>query len=213
LADRTKLWNPPEAVLANLNKRYLLELAEQGVDVVPTRILHRGQQHLLRQVLEESGWDDVVVKPEVSAGAHLTWRTNLASADAEQNTFARQLLAHDLLIQPFLAEVAERGEWSIMFFAGEYSHAVLKRPADGDFRVQQHLGGSTVSAQPPPDFIDQAHEILSKVDSNLMYARVDGVDRNGRLVLMELEINEPYLFLGYSPGAAQRLAAAIMAVI
>ena len=34
----------------------------------------------------------------------------------------------DYLVQPFIAEVAIEGEWSLLFFDGAYSHAVLKRP-------------------------------------------------------------------------------------
>lgn len=35
-------------------------------------------------------------------------------------------------------------------------------------------------------------------------ARVDGIGREAGFVLMELEINEPFLYIGSSSGAAKR---------
>jgi hypothetical protein len=87
---------------------------------------------------------------------------------------------------------------------------VLKKPARGDFRVQQHLGGTTTLAEPRSDLIAQAQAVLAAVDHSLLYARVDGIDCQGRFILMELEINEPFLFLGYSDLAAERFASAII---
>jgi hypothetical protein len=89
----------------------------------------------------------------------------------------------------------------------------LKRPASGDFRVQRQFGGNATAEEPDPALIDQARSILSAVDHPLLYARVDGIERAGRFVLMELEINEPHLFLGFANGAAQRFAGAIVQVL
>jgi len=212
-AAGTNLWNPANVVLANMNKQYLADLAERGVEVVSTVYLQAAGTHQLRQVLETRGWEKVVVKPAVSASAHGTWRASLATADTDQAKFAEQCRSTDVLVQPYIEEVASHGEWSLVFFAGQYSHAVLKRPAEGDFRVQRHFGGNTAPGDPPPELIAQAGDVLSKVDSPLLYARVDGVDRAGRFVLMELEINEPYLFVGFSPEAPSRFAEAIKAVL
>jgi glutathione synthase/RimK-type ligase-like ATP-grasp enzyme len=203
-----RLWNPPEVVLPNLNKRYLGALAGRGIEVVPTKCLAAGGGRILRKVLEDCGWKEAVIKPTVSASAHGTWRTSLATADADQSRFAAQIHRQDLLIQPYLAEIAAPGEWSFVFFGGRYSHAVLKRPAAGDFRVQREYGGSSAPAEPATTLIDQAQNALAAVDQELLYARVDGVERHGRLVLMELEINEPFLFIGFSEGAAERFAEA-----
>jgi hypothetical protein len=194
-SDGTRLWNPPKAVLANLNKRYLSDLARQGIEVVPTAYIPRGEPPRLRRFLEHHQWREAVVKPEISAGADGTWPTSLATADADQARFEQQVHAQGVLIQPYLSEVASQGEWSLVFFAGEYSHAALKKPAPGDIRVQPRFGGTTVDAKPPARLVEQARTILSQVDSELLYARVDGIDRAGRFVLMELEINEPHLFI------------------
>lgn len=212
-ADGTKLWNPANIVLANLNKRYLVDLAARGVDVIPSEYVQADSGRQLRQVLESRGWGEVVVKPAVSAGAHDTWRASLATADTDQAKFEQQCRSFAVLVQPYIEEVASQGEWSLVFFAGRYSHAALKRPTHGDFRVQQHFGGNAAPANPPPELIAQAQDVLSQIESPLLYARVDGVVRAGRFLLMELEINEPYLFVGFSPDAPSRFAEAIQAVL
>ena len=113
------------------------------------------------------------------------------------------------MVQPLVDEVRETGEWSLLFYGGQFSHAVLKRPAAGDYRVQWEFGGSAVSAVAPAHLIAGAERVLAAAPGDLLYARVDGVERNGQLVLMELELIEPHLFLGWDERAAARLAAAV----
>jgi glutathione synthase/RimK-type ligase-like ATP-grasp enzyme len=183
------------------------------VNAVPTEYLTAGDLPDLKTLLERRGWDEAVVKPAVAAGSHGAWRTSRATAEADQLRFSEQLGARDLLLQPFLPEVTFRGEWSLVFLGGEYSHAVLKRPASGDFRVQEHLGGSSVPAEVDQLLVAQAESALAAVGQPLLYARVDGVERDGRLVLTELEIIEPSLFLGLARGAEHRFAEAVVRVL
>jgi glutathione synthase/RimK-type ligase-like ATP-grasp enzyme len=204
-----RVWNPPPAVLENMDKRYLLGLAEQGIEVVPTLFQAACRNLVLAEVLDRYQWNEVVIKPAVSASAWGAWRTSRTCAQRDQAEFARQIRDRDLLIQPYMHEITSHGEWSLVFFAGRYSHAVLKKPADGDFRVQRHLGGSTIPTEPDRHVIERAMSVLATVEHPLLYARVDGIERQGRFVLMELEINEPFLFLGYSEKAAIRFADAI----
>jgi hypothetical protein len=112
-----------------------------------------------------------------------------------------------------VTEIADKGEWSLEFFDGFYSHSVLKRPAAGDFRVTAFFGGESASAEPDPGLIDQSQSILAVVDHPLLYARVDGIERAGQFLLMELEINEPYLYIAHSDTAARRFAEAIIAFL
>jgi glutathione synthase/RimK-type ligase-like ATP-grasp enzyme len=113
------------------------------------------------------------------------------------------------MVQPFLTELARNGEWSLMFIGGEYSHAVVKRPRAGDFRVQHEHGGTAEARTPPPHVVGTAAGILGRVNGPLLYARIDGVEIDGRFVLVELELLEPSLFLGADPNAAERFAEAI----
>jgi hypothetical protein len=188
VAQRGNLRNPRETVLWNLHKRYLLELD----GIVPTALVPAGAS--AREAAER--WGRVVIKPAVSATA---WRTELIDAkDAG-------VYDHDVLVQPYMPEI-EQGEWSLVFFGGAFSHAVLKRPKSGDFRVQSDFGGSAVAQRPPQELINQAQK---HVKTDWLYARVDGIEQDGRFLLMELELTEPALFFAADSGAAGRFAAAL----
>jgi glutathione synthase/RimK-type ligase-like ATP-grasp enzyme len=203
------LWNPPAVLRWNSHKGYLRDLAARGVPIVPTRWLARGRAVGLAQLLHDERWSDAVVKPAVSASAHGTWRTSFERAGADQARLDELLRAGDVMVQPFVSEVSDAGEWSILFLDGQFSHAVLKRPAGADYRVQWEFGGTAESMVPPANLVADAEAVMAAVPGDPVYARVDGVERDGRLMLMELELIEPHLFLGWDPGAAARLAEAI----
>jgi hypothetical protein len=168
------LWNPPALLRRNIHKSYLLELQEQGIEIVPTIFMPRG----------------AVVKPAISATAYQT-----------------MLLDYDILIQPFVPEVLSDGELSFVFLGRSFSHAVRKRPRAGDFRVQSDFGGTAERIDAAPDLIAQAERIAATLGEEWLYARVDCVVRDGRLLLMELEATEPSLFL--DEVSAERFADAI----
>ena len=203
------LSNPPALVRANAHKSYLRALESAGVPILPTAWLARASRVDLASLLAERGWADAVMKPAVSASAHLTSRTSPARAAADQPRLSQMLEEGDVLVQAFAPEI-ERGEWSFVFLGGAFSHAVLKRPAAGDFRVQSELGGTAVALEPPPPLLDQAAAVMATVPDGWLYARVDGIERDGRLTVLELELIEPFLFLADHPGAAARLAEAIL---
>jgi len=202
------LFNRPPTIRWNVDKKYLLEVAARGVPVVPTHRAAQGSGVELSALLQEAGWTDVVVKPSVSGGAYGTWRAGASDEDAAR--FARQLETMDCLIQPFIPELVSEGEWSLLFFRGRYSHAVLKRPGRGDFRVQEEFGGVSGPAEAPPPVVEAATLSLDASGQETLYARVDGVVRGGRFEVMELELVEPTLFFGTSPGSAERFADALL---
>jgi glutathione synthase/RimK-type ligase-like ATP-grasp enzyme len=207
-------WNPPSILRWNASKTYLRDLDSRGVDVVPTRWVDRGSGSSLRAVLGDAGWLDAVVKPAVSASAYETWRVSaLNIASGEEARFRVLTASGDVMVQPYLAELARDGEWSVMFVGGEFSHAVLKRPRTGDFRVQHEHGGSAEPQTPPEHVLTTAREIVSRAPARWLYARVDGVEIGRKFVLVELEMLEPSLFLASAPGAAERFADAIAQVV
>ena len=208
-ADGVPLWNPPVTVGGNLHKGYLERLAHLGASVVPTRLLRSRAITRLDDVLATEGWPRAVVKPAVSASAFRTFIVESGTA-AHQRELDDLLTRGDVLVQPFVPEVVDKGEWSLVFFAGDFSHAVLKRARSGDFRVQAEYGGSTVAADPPDGLLSDAGHLLSLLSDPWLYARVDGVDVGGRLLLMELELIEPVLFFAERPDAAARFAQAIL---
>ena len=109
-----------------------------------------------------------------------------------------------------MPEIVSDGEWSLLYFAGEFSHAVIKRPAAGDYRVQGEFGGSAESIQPNAATLAAADRALAAVAAlghgGHAYVRVDGVICDGRFLIMELELIEPFLHLAVRPAAAERLA-------
>lgn len=201
--------NPKALLRWNSNKRYLPELAAQGIEIIPTTIATGAQ---LQRTLRRSPGREVVVKPTISGTAWHTARGVVGDAAFDQ-AVAQLPDAFDYLVQPFVPEVVSEGELSLLFFDGAYSHAVLKRPAAGDYRVQSDFGGTAQAIHPDPDLIASAQRALSAAaalgHADIAYARVDGVVVQGRFLLMELEVIEPFLHLGERPDAAERFAACV----
>ena len=205
-----RIWNPPALVRWNLSKRYLLELARAGLPTVPTVILEDATRAGLQAVMTGRSWDRVVVKPVISASAHHTRLVTAATLDAAVAALESGAIRRPVLIQPFVEEIRDRGEWSLIFIDTVLTHAVLKRPAAGEFRVQPRLGG-TVEASPPPDGVRAtAHAALAALPVAPLYARIDGVETDGGFLIMEVEVNEPGLFFPYAPAAADRFAEALL---
>ena len=207
-AEGIPLWNPPAILRWNARKTYLRELAGRGVTIVPTRFLEGPHGPTLDEVLDEAGWSEAVVKPVVSASAHETWRARRGRpADAER--FAALVARMPVMVQPFVEEIAREGEWSLCFFGERFSHAVLKRPRAGDFRVQAEHGGRARLVPADERLVAEAAAALAAAGTTTVYARVDGCVIGGALHLMELELLEPGLFLSLHPQAAARFASAI----
>ena len=119
-----------------------------------------------------------------------------------------------MIVQPMIEEIAVEGEFSLMLFDGEFSHAVVKRPKRGDFRVQPHLGGVTLPSAPPPGGIELAKQALAAAPATATYARVDMVpDDEGTLRIMELELVEPALFLDHAPDGGAAFTRSILSAV
>ncbi|HYM60091.1 MAG TPA: hypothetical protein VEZ11_04290, partial [Thermoanaerobaculia bacterium] len=209
-AEGAPLRNRPQVIARNMHKGYLLELRDRGVPIVPTELIARGASVALPELFARNDWSRVVVKPAISATAFETIVVPAAEAHAAQRDLDRLLGVSDVLVQPFVEELANCGEWSFVFFAGAYSHAVLKRPRPGDFRVQNDFGGTAEALTPDETLIDQARAVVAANDAAALYARVDGVEIDGIFHLMELELIEPALFLGWDVNAPRRFADVIV---
>ena len=201
------LWNPAGTIRWNSEKSYLRDLAARGVPVVPTAWVDSGP---LAGVLDEHGWDDAVVKPVVGVGS----RGLLRVAPGEGEDHLEQLLrAGPALVQPFLPAIAD-GELSVVCVNGEPSHAVRKRPKRGDIRSQPEYGATAEPVEIGPEAAAAVAAVLAAVEHPALYARVDLLEgEDGELLLMELEAVEPRLFLEDVPGAGERIAAAILALL
>jgi glutathione synthase/RimK-type ligase-like ATP-grasp enzyme len=200
------VWNPPELVRWNYHKKYLLELAANGFKVVPTHLIDRGSSADLASILRENDWQEAVIKPAIANSAFNTFRVDAQNLAFVQTQLTQSLPRMDMLIQPFVPHITS-GEWSLIFFREalgdiRFSHAVLKLPAEGDMRVQAEFGGQTFAQKPPASLVHDAHKLLESVRYPWLYARVDGVAADERLLLMELELIEPEIFLEHHPTAA-----------
>jgi glutathione synthase/RimK-type ligase-like ATP-grasp enzyme len=195
-----------------MDKRYLRELESGGVRIAPTAWAERGSASSLEAIARAHGWDDVVVKPVVSASGRRTWRaTGDDALRAGEAAFAALVAERDVMVQRFMREIARDGEWSLVFIAGAFSHSVRKRARAGEFRVQREHGGESFADRAPRAMIDEACSIVERVPWPWLYARVDGCATGEGFVLMELEMLESSLFLDLDDAAAERMARGIIA--
>lgn len=203
-----RILNPVPTVRWNLDKAYLQELEGKGIAIPVTRLEDRLTPERLDIVLTEEKWSAAVVKPRVSATAHGTFLVRRGTpVTNEQLAPAWEPGA---LVQQFVKEVASHGELSLMFFGGEYSHAAIKRPKAGDFRVQTDFGGSSELVEPSQSAIGFARNVLNATPYPWTYARVDLVETETGPLLMELELIEPHLFFDTTPAAAEILATLLL---
>ena len=206
-----RVWNPPALVRWNADKRYLLDLARRGVATIPTMIALRGRPRDVEAIVHAEGWRHVVVKPAISASGYETHSLTSPFDAATRETIERVSRRSHVLVQPFVEEIPRDGELSFTFIDGRFSHAMLKRARSGEFRVQTEHGGSVENTTVDASLVEQASRALGAIDGVPLYARVDGVVRGGDLLLMELELIEPNVFLSERSGAVDDFAAAIRA--
>lgn len=214
VAACTRLDNPDPVVQWNLHKHYLRELERRGVALAPTRWLDRGAAADVGTLVAGLGCAEGFLKPCVGSTARETLRfTADRDGIAEAQAHVDRLLPHeDLMLQPFLRSVTERGEWSAIFVAGRITHCVRKVPKAGDYRVQDDFGAHDEPFVPSAAERAAAERAFAAacaclVRDDLLYARADFLwDDAGDSVLTELELVEPSLFFRHGPHAAAALA-------
>jgi glutathione synthase/RimK-type ligase-like ATP-grasp enzyme len=206
---RVPVFNSPALIRWNANKTYLRDLESGGTAIVPTLWPESGVALDLRRQLQQLGWEKAVIKPRISATAYRTQLVTAEDAESTQELFEELRAGAGVMVQEFMDSIVREGEWSLIFFGGEFSHAVLKTPNRGDFRVQNDFGGTSRIADPPQRVLESASRIVASVDPSI-YARVDGVVENDQFLLMELELIEPALFLESHADAPSRFAGAII---
>ncbi|MEW2432502.1 hypothetical protein AB0877_31270 [Micromonospora sp. NPDC047644] len=213
------LVNPADVVRWNTDKRYLAELSAAGVPTVPTSWVVPGETW---QPPAETG--EYVLKPAISAGSQDTGRYDLADPEHRDLAAAHVRRLSDAgrvtMVQPYLRAVDTEGETALLFLAGPeglaFSHAIRKGPMltgpdlgpDGLYKAEE----ITARAARPEQLAvaEQTLEMVPGGTRQLLYARVDLIPgADGEPVLVELELTEPSLFIGYADGAPERLATAI----
>jgi glutathione synthase/RimK-type ligase-like ATP-grasp enzyme len=206
--ERVPVVNSPELLRWNSDKRYLLELEAAGFPIprlvpLPADALSYNSPAAL---VSAHAMKNAILKPAISASAYGTF---LRASDDRTPFHGRMktlLSERAMLLQEFVPEIRTRGEWSLVFLGGQFSHAAQKRPAAGDFRVQRELGGSAEAMPAPAGGLALATRLVERFASGALYSRVDLVESAQGWLVMELELIEPELFFRMNPTAPQRFA-------
>jgi glutathione synthase/RimK-type ligase-like ATP-grasp enzyme len=211
VSEQTKLINPTETIWWNIDKHYLLDLSNRGIAIPHTLFIEKGDIRSLTSIVKSSGWSTCILKPAVSGAARHTYKFNEDEAHLHETIF-QELIQHEaMLLQEFQHNINTKGEVALMVFGGKYSHAVLKKAKQGDFRVQDDFGGSVHEYTPTAIEIQFAEKAVACVSPLPAYARVDVIwDNADQLCVSELELIEPELWFRKHPPAAEMMAAAIV---
>jgi len=212
-AKNVKLLNPIEVVRWNANKQYLQEIEAAGLKITPSFFIQNKESINLEHFFEKFNTNKLIVKPCVSGGAKNTFKVTVDNVNEVNQKLNRLIQEEDFIIQPFLPEILENGEWSFVFFNGAYSHSLIKQAKPGDFRVQPAHGGSVHPQKPNEELIVIAKQYVTLFAKDCLYARVDGTFVNGEFLLMELELIEPFLFLNTEPENYERYYSALKELI
>lgn len=197
------VWNDPAIARGNVDKIYLKTLQDGGVAIPRTRWIDMIDNAAIDRAMDDEGWSRAVVKPRIAATAYGTFLVERGHAlSIDDLAPARNSGA---LLQEAAPEVIDRGEVSLIYFDGAFSHAVLKRARDGDFRVQKDFGGHVERVTPSSELLAFGSRVIEK-NAGCLYARVDAVETARGPLLMELELIEPELYFLNAPESAARLA-------
>jgi len=197
------LFNSAETVRWNSDKNYLRDLEAKGAKLIPTLWLDEVTPESPSQAFDYFGADDLVFKRQVGAGAAGQHRLKRGDAVPE--------MPHAMMVQPFLPMIQTEGEISFIFIDGKFCHALIKRAKAGDYRIQSSYGGVEEAITPSDEDLSAARSMMETLESVPLYARVDMLrGEDGRLLLMEMELIEPYLYPLEGPELGERIADALI---
>jgi glutathione synthase/RimK-type ligase-like ATP-grasp enzyme len=203
---KTKLFNSYEVMKWNTNKTYLSILENKGVPIIPTKFANNLDEALpaIKWAFEKAS--AVAIKPTVGAGARLAGK---ASTEDEAIEYVKRILEakRTVIIQPYISSVDDEGEKAIIVINGEISHAAKKVPA----LTKGGHGDAAGQLEITTEMKDIVKTISNAVSewNELLFARVDVVRMGEKLVLMELELTEPWLFMQFRPEAGVDLFKAL----
>ena len=199
--------NSTETIEWNIDKHYLLDLQEHQIPIPNSEFIKRGSSIDLSLLMQKKNWNEIVVKPTISGAAKNTYRLKEEEIIQFGPTWEKLIYKEDFIVQEFQNNVITEGEVAMIVIGGKFTHAVLKKAKEGDFRVQDDFGGSIAIYNPSEEMVKLAEKctrILTPIPS---YARVDIIWDNLReLAVSELELIEPELWFRLNPNAAQKLA-------
>lgn len=199
--------NSSETIEWNLDKHYLLDLQKHQIPIPNSEFIQRESSVDLSLLMQEKKWNEIVVKPTISGAAKNTYRLKKEDINQFDSTWKKLIYQEDFIVQEFQNNVIKKGEVAMMVIGGKYTHAVLKKAKEGDFRVQDDFGGSIAKYSPSEKMVKLAEKCTGILSAIPSYARVDIIwDNSGDLAVSELELIEPELWFRLNPNAAQKLA-------
>ena len=210
-ASSAILENSLAVVKWNISKVYLKELEAGGVCIVPTLWPEHFEEGVLESAFDHFSAQQIVVKPHISANADHTYWLHRQSAGNRAPDLAAAFADRDFMIQPFMEHVLSEGEYSLFYFDGRYSHAILKTPKPEDFRVQEEHGARIKLIDPEEGLLRHAETAMTVLAGRVMmplYARIDLVRYEEGFALMEAELIEPSLYFNMDDQSAARFAKA-----
>lgn len=207
------LQNSLSTVAWNIDKYYLHALSLKNTNIVPTLWQSNFDAAELDSYFSHFNCQQLVIKPRISANADNTFWLKKESATQSVEQLTLIFGQADFMVQPFIEGIVTEGEFSLFYFDGNYSHAILKTPKQDDFRVQEEHGGCLKTIDPEEPLLIQAKNTLSAICDEVgempLYARLDFVrvtSGNDSFALMEAELIEPSLYFNMDNQAAQRFA-------
>ncbi|MEM6639176.1 MAG: hypothetical protein AAF610_04665 [Pseudomonadota bacterium] len=211
---QTRVANPLETMRWNARKNYLADLRERGVETVDTQFGDALDTAALDALCDRFATSEWILKPQIGANSSGVHRLRSADLNEVRGSTRTALLdefsARPFMAQPFLPAVLDPGEYSVFFFAGRYSHTILKTPTSGDFRVQEDYGSHIREVAPSEALMSAAHQTLCALPERCLYVRVDLIEQSrGSYALMEVELIEPSLYLRTCGQAPQNFADAV----
>ena len=211
VSTKTKLINPIETIIWNIDKRYLVDLENRGIAIPPTLFIEKGNTASLRELVQQSGWVNPILKPAISGGGRHTYHLNNTDLSPLEHTFANLIKEQPMLLQAFQGNIKTKGEITLMVFGGKYSHAVLKKVQPGEFRIQDEFGGTVHHYEPSQKEIEFAENAVKTIDPTPIQARVDFIwDNDDQLCVSELELIEPELWFRNDRESAGKLGTVII---
>ncbi len=201
------LENNLELMKWNMNKKYLYDLEKKGIRIVDTIWEKNFSVKSVLEYFKKLDTSEIIIKPNISANADNTFRLRLNSINEIINKLEKIFANREFMVQPFLQNIITEGEYSLFYFNGKHSHSVLKKPKVNDFRVQEEHGGMIKSILPTQQQMTMAQNIINKLSSIPLYARIDLVRNNeNEFALIELELIEPSLYFNRDKDSAERFA-------
>jgi glutathione synthase/RimK-type ligase-like ATP-grasp enzyme len=203
------LENDLEHMKWNMNKSYLFDLEKKGVKIVDTIWEKSFNSNLAYEYFDLLNTNEIIIKPNISANADNTFRLSKEKLIENMEKLEQIFSLREFMVQPFMQNIIDEGEFSLFFFNGEFSHCVLKKPKEKDFRVQEEHGGIFKSIKPTEQQKSIAKNIIKKLSTIPLYARADLVRTvQNEFVLMELELIEPSLYFNMDSQSPERFVKA-----